>query len=114
MTYNALFFATLKRHAGRDFLERSCFFLIKIENFHQKNQLPSDRFFHGVEGTIYVGFVVNKVGEIVNIKIRRGVSPELNAEAIRVVKLMPKWKAGKQDGELVRVAYTLPVRFQLE
>lgn len=67
----------------------------------------------GVEGTIYVGFVVNKTGEIVDIKIRRGVSPELNAEAVRVVKLMPKWKAGKQDGELVRVAYTLPIKFQL-
>ena len=67
-----------------------------------------------IEGTVYVGFVVSKTGNIEKIKVRRGVHTLLDAEAVRVVKAMPKWKAGKLDGELVRVAYTLPVRFQLE
>jgi TonB family protein len=68
----------------------------------------------GIEGTVYVGFVVNKLGEIVDVKTKRGVSKLLDREAVRVVKSMPNWKPGKQDGELVRVAYTLPIKFKLE
>jgi TonB family protein len=68
----------------------------------------------GVEGKVYVGFVINKSGEIVDVKIKRGVSKLLDKEALRVVKSMPNWKPGKQDGELVRVAYTLPIEFKLE
>lgn len=67
-----------------------------------------------IEGTVYVGFVVSKTGAVENVKIKRGVHPWLDTEAVRVVKLMPKWKAGKQEGELVRVNYTLPVKFRLE
>jgi TonB family protein len=67
-----------------------------------------------VEGTVYVGFVVDRTGNIVDIKIKRGVSKLLDKEAMRVVKSMPKWKAGKQEDELVRVAYTLPIKFKLE
>jgi TonB family protein len=68
----------------------------------------------GIEGIVYVGFVVNKDGEVVDIKIKRGVHKVLDKEAIRVVKEMPKWSAGKLDGELVRVTYTLPIAFKLE
>jgi TonB family protein len=75
---------------------------------------PEDSRRTNVEGMVYVGFVVNKEGEIVDVKIKRGVSKLLDKEAIRVVKSMPKWKAGKLDGELVRVAYTLPIKFRLE
>jgi TonB family protein len=68
----------------------------------------------GVEGTVYVGFVVSKTGDIENIKIKRGVSKLLDNESLRVVKAMAKWKPGKQDGEFVRVAYTLPIKFKLD
>ena len=68
----------------------------------------------GIEGTVYVAFVVSKTGEIEKVRIWRGVHPSLDVEAVRVVKSMPKWKAGKQEGELVRVRYTLPIKFRLE
>ncbi len=66
------------------------------------------------EGTVYVGFVVDETGNLVDIKIKRGVSRSLNKEALRVVKSMQKWTPGKLDGELVRVAYTLPIKFKFE
>lgn len=69
---------------------------------------------NSIEGIVYVGFVVSKTGEIENVKVRRGAHPLLDVEAVRVVKSMPKWKAGKQEGELVRVSYTLPIKFRLE
>jgi TonB family protein len=75
---------------------------------------PESARFKNIEGTVYVGFVVNKMGEIVDVKIKRSVNKLLDKEALRVVKSMPKWKAGKLDGDLVRVAYTLPVKFKLE
>lgn len=68
----------------------------------------------GIEGTVYVGFVVDTIGQIVNVKIRRGVHQSIDEEAIRVVKKMPKWEPGRIDGELARVAYTLPIKFKLE
>jgi TonB family protein len=69
---------------------------------------------NNVEGTVYVGFVVNIDGEVVDVKVKRGISKSLDKEAMRVVKSMPKWSAGKLEGELVRVAYTLPIAFKLE
>jgi TonB family protein len=68
----------------------------------------------GIEGTVYVGFVVNTTGEIVDVSVKRGVHSLLDAEASRVVALMPRWKAGKQEGVAVRVSYTLPIKFKLE
>jgi TonB family protein len=75
---------------------------------------PEDSRRNNYEGTVYVGFVISKTGEVENIKIKRSVSKLLDKEAIRVIKSMPKWKAGKQDGEPVRVAFTLPINFKLE
>lgn len=68
----------------------------------------------GVEGTIYVGFIVEKDGSISNIVLKRGVEKSLNEEAMKVVKAMPKWKAGKFEGELVRSEFTLPIKFKLD
>jgi TonB family protein len=69
---------------------------------------------NGVEGTVYVGFVVAEDGSVEDVMVKRGVSKDVNDEALRVVKSMPKWEAGKLDNELVRVAYTLPIKFKLE
>jgi len=67
----------------------------------------------GVEGRVLVGFVVESDGSISNIKILRSAAPILDEEAIRVAKLMPKWKPGKQRGKAVRVQYQMPITFTL-
>lgn len=67
----------------------------------------------GAEGKVFVQFVVNKKGEIKNVKILRGVNKWLDEEAIRVVKAMPNWNPGKQRGKAVNVLYNLPINFQL-
>ena len=68
---------------------------------------------NGVQGRVIVQFVVNADGTIVDPVVVRGVDPYLDKEALRVIKLMPKWKPGKQRGKAVRVRYTQPVLFRL-
>ena len=68
----------------------------------------------GVQGRVICQFVIQADGTIGETKILRGVSPELDAEAIRVVKAMPAWTPGMQDGQAVNVRYTLPVTFRLQ
>lgn len=68
----------------------------------------------GIQGTVYVTFVVGTDGSIHDVKLKRGVDKELNAEAIRVVKAMPKWSPGKQNGKSVNVRCLLPVHFTLK
>ena len=68
---------------------------------------------NGVQGRVIVQFVVNADGSIVDPVVVRGVDPYLDKEALRVVKLMPKWKPGKQRGKAVRVRFTQPVMFRL-
>lgn len=67
----------------------------------------------GTQGRVTVQFVVGKDGSIGNVGILRGVDPALDAEAIRVISSMPKWKPGTQKGEPVNVKYTVPVMFRL-
>ncbi len=68
----------------------------------------------GTQGKVYVNFVVEKDGSVGMAKIARGVSPELDAEALRVVKLLSNWNPGKHNGKQVRVSYTLPINFALQ
>jgi periplasmic protein TonB len=69
---------------------------------------------NNIEGTVYVGFVVGKDGAIRDVKVKRGIGGGCNEEAIRVVELMPKWNAGKQNGKPVSVSYTIPIKFKLD
>ena len=66
-----------------------------------------------VQGRVVVGFIVSKDGDIKKAHILRGVDPELDAEAIRVIESMPRWMPGMQRGKAVAVSYTLPVMFRL-
>ena len=66
----------------------------------------------GISGRVTTQFVVGEDGVIRDVKVLRGVSPELDAEAIRVMSSMPKWNPGKQDGKAVAVRYTVPVTFK--
>ena len=65
-----------------------------------------------MEGRSIVEFVVNKDGTLSDFKIAVPLHKECDVEAIRVLTLMPRWKPGKEDGELVRVRYAIPVRFR--
>lgn len=67
----------------------------------------------GISGTVKVAFVVNKDGSVSDFKVIRSVDKNLDNEALRVLKSMPKWKPGKQNGRPVRVRYNVPVRFNL-
>ena len=58
-------------------------------------------------------FIIEKDGSVTNVKVIKKVNDAIDAEAVRVVKAMPKWKPGKQNGREVRVKYTIPVSFRL-
>lgn len=68
----------------------------------------------GIQGTVYLYFVVEKDGNISNIKTLRGIGGGCNQEAERVLSLMPKWKPGNQFGKPVRVSFNVPVVFKLQ
>lgn len=80
----------------------------------QNIKYPADALQGKVEGRVIARFVVCKDGSISDIEIMRSVSPSLDAEAVRVLKLMPKWKPGRQRGRAVPVKFTVPVTFRLE
>ena len=74
---------------------------------------PNEAKEKGIKGTVFVEFVVEKDGTVDDVLVKKGVNPLLDKEAVRVVNLMPKWTPGKQNGNLVAVRYTLPVKFDL-
>ena len=74
---------------------------------------PKEASKDGVQGRVVVQFVVEKDGSISEVEVVKKVNEHLDAEAVRVVNAMPKWKPGKQKGENVRVKYTLPISFRL-
>ena len=67
-----------------------------------------------MQGRVVVGFVVERDGSITDVNVLRSVDPSLDREAMRVVKAMPKWTPGKQNGSAVRVKYQVPVTFRLQ
>ncbi len=69
---------------------------------------------NGIQGKVYVTFVVGKTGQVTNASIARGVDPSLDKEALRVVNALPAWKPGKQRGKPVNVSYTVPINFVLQ
>lgn len=75
---------------------------------------PQSALKDGVQGTVMVQFIIEKDGRVADVKVIKGVDPELDAEAVRVIEASPKWKPGKMSGNRVRAALTLPVEFRLE
>ena len=69
---------------------------------------------NGVQGRVIVSFVVERDGSITDVRVVRSVDPSLDREASRVVRSMPRWSPGKQNGSAVRVKYTVPVVFRLQ
>ena len=75
---------------------------------------PEEAAKKGINGKVFVQFVVDKNGDVKNVEIEKGADPLLNAEAIRVVKSSPRWIPGKQRGQVVNVAFTFPIKFVLQ
>ena len=80
----------------------------------QSIKYPTDAQEAGVQGRVICSFVVDKKVNIVEPKIIRGIDPSLDAEALRVIGMMPRWTPGRQDGKAVRVLYTVPITFRLQ
>lgn len=87
----------------------------ELLKFLQDNlKYPENAMKNNVQGRVIVQFVVEKDGTLTEFKVARSVDPDLDAEALRVLQTMPKWKPGMQKGQAVRVKYTLPVSFKLQ
>ena len=85
-----------------------------MEFLMQTMKYPKDAMEAQVEGRVIVTFVVDAQGNVVEPKVLKKVHPSLDAEAVRVVSAMPKWKPGRQSGKAVRVKYTIPIVFKLK
>ena len=87
----------------------------ELLKFLQDNlKYPENAMKNNVQGRVIVQFVVEKDGTLTEFKVARSVDPDLDAEALRVLQTMPKWKPGMQRGEVVRVKFTVPVSFKLQ
>ena len=75
---------------------------------------PEEAKKQGVEGVVFVRFIIKPDGSLTDVEVSRPVHPLLDAEALRVVREMPRWKPGRQDGKPVRVFYSVPVEFRLD
>lgn len=75
---------------------------------------PADAAEEGVQGRVVVQFIVKKDGSIADVKVARGKHPSLDREAVRIVKAMPRWSPGRNNGQSVNVSYTLPITFKLQ
>lgn len=84
-----------------------------IKYLHDNIRYPAKAMENKISGTVLLGFIVARDGSLTNIRIERGLGSELNVEAIRVIKAMPKWTPGKIKGKPVRVHYTMPIKFKL-
>ncbi|MFP4526634.1 MAG: energy transducer TonB, partial [Bacteroidales bacterium] len=86
-----------------------------FRDYIQKNlKYPSVAAENGIEGTVFVKFVVDEDGSISNAEVLRGVDPALDEEAVRAIRDAPEWEPGKQRGKPVRVQFTIPIVFKLQ
>jgi len=86
--------------------------LMKYLNEHMKYPVVAEE--NGIQGRVICTFVVERDGSITDVKVVKSVDPSLDKEAVRVLKSMPKWIPGRQNGSPVRVKYTVPVTFRLQ
>lgn len=81
---------------------------------YQYLKYPDSAVRNGIQGRVTVEFIIEKDGKVTNVRVVKGVSDELDAEAVKVVSASPKWKAGKVNGNKVRTSISIPVEFKLE
>ena len=88
---------------------------VKLVEYIAKNlNYPQEAIEKGIEGRVFVGFVIDVDGSVVDVEVKRGIGYGCDEEAVRVIKSLPKWKPGKILGELQRVSYMIPVTFKLQ
>ena len=75
---------------------------------------PEDAVREGIQGRVMVDFIIDKDGKVTDVRVVRGVDPELDAEAMRVISASPKWRPGRMNGQKVRTSVTVPVEFRLK
>lgn len=80
---------------------------------HGKLKYPKKAAANGISGRVLVGFVVKKNGKVADVKVLKGVDPDLDKEAVRVVKKSPKWVPGRAKGGVVDVSFSIPIVFKL-
>ena len=80
---------------------------------YQYIKYPEAAIREGVQGRVMVDFIIDKEGKVTDVRVVRGVDPELDAEAVRVISASPKWKPGRLKGNKVRTSLTIPVEFRL-
>ena len=85
-----------------------------LEFLNNNVQYPEEAEKAGIQGRVIATFVVEKDGSVSNARVVKSVDPLLDAEALRVISAMPKWKPGKQNGQVVRVKYTVPLSFHFD
>jgi protein TonB len=83
------------------------------DTFAKYIQYPEYEKENKIKGTVIVGFIVTEMGAIENLEIKKGVSEGLDAEALRLIRMIPSFIPGKQQGKPVNVAYVLPILFKL-
>lgn len=88
--------------------------IARIKFLQQNIEYPTMARESGIQGTVYVTFVVEPDGKVSNVQILRGIGGGCDEEAIRVIKAMPRWNAGKQRGKPVRVQFNMPIKFTLQ
>ena len=79
-----------------------------------KIKYPEEARKNGVQGKVYVSFVVDEQGKVTNAKIERGVESSIDKESLRVVNELQTWKPGREKGKAVKVAYTVPINYVLD
>jgi TonB family protein len=84
-----------------------------IRFLNQKVKYPNYEILQELEGTVIVEFLVDKDGSISHAKVIKSATPGFDKEALRVVKMMPRWKPGIQGGEPVKVLFNVPITFEL-
>ncbi len=84
-----------------------------FDYLREHTEYPPEAEKNGVEGKVVVQFILKKTGEIENVKVKKSVSEALDQEAKRVIRNMPRWEPGRQQGAPVRVSYRLPILFKL-
>lgn len=75
---------------------------------------PMSATLEGIQGTVYVSFTVDKTGNVTNVKLLQGIGGDCDAEAIRVIQLMPKWIPGTENGQPVDMIFNMPIYFKLQ
>lgn len=86
----------------------------RIKYLNENINYPKQAAETGIQGTVYVQFIVNSKGNITDVKILRGIGGGCDEEALRVVNAMPQWHPGKQNGKAVRVLYNMAIKFKLQ